>query len=1031
MKLPKLAVKNYQFTALIFLLLLIMGINSYLNMPQTENPTVYIPGASVIVVYPGASPNDLEELVGKPIEEAINELDEIKKISTKLKDGIAVITVEFVYDTDPHDKYDEVVQKVNSIKSELPDDIFSLDFWKFSSSDVAMLQFAFVSETAPYHEMEQNADKLKKRIEQVQGVKKVEIVAYPEREVRVALDMQKMAEMNIGIEQVAQAIQSNNANIPGGSVNISGKNFGIKTSGSYSDLDEIRNTVVSSHQGRIIYLKHIARVAFDYEDQNYFAHFNGKRAIFMVVKQKEGVNIFEIVEEIQPRVQKFSSELPPDIALHKVFEQSKIIENRISGFMNNLFQGIVIVGLVILLALGFRSAVLVIIAIPLSIAIGLSFVDMAGLGLQQITIAALVVALGLLVDNSIVMVENINRFLALGYSPPQAAVKGASQIGYAIGSATLTTLLAFVPIIMMPDKAGDFIRGLPVTITATLSISLLIALTLTPLIASRFFKGFASRQEYEKKQEKKYFEKFLRRLIEGPYRQTLDFALRRPALVIVAAAFILGFSLLFAVFFVGKSFFPKSETPQFMVRVNMPEGTSLAQTDSVARHVEGVLAKTPLVKHYATNVGHGNPRIYYNILSKNYAKNFAEIYVETHRYEVEQFDSLITSLRQKLSGYPGSRIEVKEFEQGIPTDATIMIYIMGKELDVLKKIAAEVETDLKKSAGAINIENQLSKRRTDLFFKINKDKAGMFGVPLYEIDKTIRTAVNGAAISKFRDSEGKDYDIVLRLPQGENIGIEHFDQIYVKSLAGKFIPIRQLATIEFKEAPGIVTRYNLSRTAIITADLEKGFTLDEVMNPVIEKLDHYDFPPGYSYRVGGELEARNETFGGMENAGIIALIAIFSVLVLQFRSFVQPLIIFTAIPLAVIGSVWALFFAGYTFSFTAFVGLISLIGIVINNSIILVDYTNQLIREGKTIAEALKIAGETRFTPIILTTLTTVGGLLPLTLRGGSMWAPMGWTIIGGLLVSTVLTLIIVPVLYKILTKAVQKTANAAQTEQE
>lgn len=1017
MKLPQFAVQNYQFTILFFVLLSVFGITSYLDMPQSENPTVYIPGGSVVVIYPGANPSDLEQLVASPLEEAINELDDIKKIETTLTEGLAVINVEFIYETDAQEKYDEVIQKVNATKSELPDDILSIRTNQWTSTDVAMLQLALVSDSAEYSLLESHAEKIKSRVERLSGIKKVEIHAYPEREVRISLDLEKMAQMNIGIGQIEKAIQSNNANIPGGSIDLSGQNFSIKTSGSYKQLSEIRNTVVHSYAGRIIYLRNIATVSFDYEDLNYKARFNKNRAIFITINQKEGLNVFDIKDHLEPVIQSYKNELDKGITLEYVFDQTLTIEDRVEGFIINLLQGIVLVGLVILLALGLKSSLIVSIAIPLSIVIGLGFVDLAGLGLQQITIAGLVVALGLLVDNSIVMVENINRFISMGYSSKEAAIKGASQIGRAIVSATITTLLAFVPIIMMPDKAGDFIKGLPVTIIATLSISLLIALTLTPLVTSRIFKAFSSQEEAQKyAKKKKGIEKSLQKLIEGPYRLSLAFALRHPMLVIVLAVAVLGISV-FVFQYVGVSFFPKAETPQFMVRVNMPEGAGLARTDKATQYVENVLDTTREVKHFAANIGHGNPRIYYNIFPKKFAKNFADIYVETHEYEPQQFKRLISRLRDVFDKYPGAKINIKEFEQGVPMQAPIMLYVSGNDVDVLRRIASDAEEMLKKMPGAINIENQLEKQRIDIRFDINKDKAGMLGVPVYRIDKTIRTAITGTTISKFRDSEGKEYNIVLRLPDGENVNIEDFDKIYVASLSGRLIPLRQLAHIELETSQSVITRNSLVRTALITGDLESGSTLDEVINPVIKQLKNYSFPKGYDYWFGGELEARTETFGGMRQAIIIALIAIFAVLVLQFHSFAQPLIIFAAIPLALIGSIWALLLAGYTFSFTAFIGLISLVGIVINNSIILVDYSNQLRAGGKSPEEAIVISGETRFTPIILTTLTTVGGLFPLTLQGGTLWAPMGWTIIGGLLASTVLTLIIVPVLYKIFTK--------------
>lgn len=1018
MKLPKLAVTNYQFTVLFFILLLLFGVTSYLKMPQSENPVVYVPGASITVIYPGASPVDLEELIASPVEEAINELDDIKKINTTLRDGLAIISVEFIYDTDADEKFDEVVQKVNSIRNDLPDDILSLDFWQFSSSDVAMLQLAFVSDDASYNTLEKSADNLKKQIEKEAGVKKVELMAYPDEEVRVSLDMEKMAQINIGINDVIQTIQSNNVNIPGGSVNVTGKTFGVKTSGSYNNLNEIRNTVVNSYKGQLIYLKNIATVNFDYEDIKYKARFNGKRAIFMIVKQKEGFNIFDITSRLHPLIHNYKKQLPGNISLHTVFDQSQGVERRINGFMSNLLQGVAVVGVLILLALGFRSAIIVIIAIPLSVVIGLGFVDLSGLGLQQITIAALVVALGLLVDNSIVMVENINRFIALGYHPKKAATEAASQIGWAIVSATATTLLAFIPVIMMPDKAGDFIKGLPVTIIATLSVSLLIALTLSPLLGRFLLKTMTDAKHRENKIRQNRFNRWLKGFIEGTYRNSLNYALQHKKITLFCAIFVFLVSGVVGYFFVEKSFFPKAETPQLMIRVHTPEGASLTKTDSITRCIEAILDTIPEIKHYASNIGHGNPRIYYNVFSKNYTRNFADIYIETYRYDVDEFDQLINHLRNILGVFPGVQINVKEFEQGVPIDAPIAFYISGENIDNLKAIADDVEQMLINTEGAINVDNQLSKQRTDLYFKINKEKAGIYGVPIHEIDKTIRTAVAGAEIAKFRDDTGKEYDISVRLPCHESIDIKDFDKIYVESLAGKFIPLKQLATMEMKKAPGIISRYNLQRTAIITADLEKNHNLDNTLQPVIKQLDNYPFPPNYDYTIRGEYEAREETFGGMQQAVLVATVAVFAVLVLQFRSFIQPLIIATAIPLAIIGSVWALLITGYSFSFTAFIGLISLIGIVINNSIILVDYSNQLVAKGHSIVEAVCISGETRFTPILLTTLTTAGGLLPLTLQGGTLWAPMGWTIIGGLIVSTVLTLIVVPVLYEIFTRS-------------
>lgn len=1009
MKLPKIIIENSHFTIVVFILLFLIGVASYLTMTRTEDPPISIPGASVVVIYPGANPVDLEQLIADPIEEAINELDDIKVMETTIKDGLVITNVEFIFSSDAEEKFDEVVRQVNNIRNDLPEDIYDLKISEWSSADVVILHMALTSETSEFYELEKEAERLKKEIEKINGVRKVELLAFPEQEIKVSLDMEKMAGMNISLDNVSNAIVSSNANIPGGSIKLGDKTFTIKTSGSYADLDEIRNTVVGSYMGKIIYLKSIATVDFDYEDMNYYGRYDGERALFIAVQQKENFNIFTIKRAMDKALAEYRENLRKDIRLETIFDQSESVDERINGFMLNLLQGIFLVGLVILLALGFRASIMVIIAIPFSIFIGLALDDYSGIGLQQMSIAGLVIALGLLVDNSIVIVENIKRFINLGYNPKEAAIEGTKQLGWPIVGATVTTMLAFIPIISMPDKSGAFIKSMPVTVVYTLAASLLIALTLTPLISSKILKPSAKRIKQQTKG-------FLKGLIEGPYRKTLQIALRRKALVIIIALVVLaGSAALFQA--VGVSFFPKAEKPQFMIRINLPQGTNIDKTDEVARYVESVLDTMQQVKYYGTNVGHGNPRIYYNTFAKNYSLYFAEIFVQLEEYEYHEFNSMISGLRDFFADYPGARIEVKEFEQGPPVEAPLAIKVTGDNLEKLREISADVENMVENTDGSINVDNQLSKTTIDIHFNINRDKAGIFGVPIYSIDKAIRTAINGMTVSRFRDSEGKEYDIVMRLPVEDQIKTRDFDKIYVTSMSGRQIPLKHFASIELMPAPGIITHYNMDRNSTVTADIAAGSTLDEVVEELRPALEKYNWPDGYDYKFAGELESREESFGGMTRASIIALIAIFAVLVLQFRSLTQPLIIYSAIPFAFIGSVLALYITGYNFSFTAFVGLISLIGIVINNSIIMVDYTNVLRRQGKEMGEALVEAGETRFTPIILTTLTTIGGLLPLTLRGGTMWAPMGWTIIGGLLVSTMLTLVMVPVLYKIFSK--------------
>jgi multidrug efflux pump subunit AcrB len=503
---------------------------------------------------------------------------------------------------------------------------------------------------------------------------------------------------------------------------------------------------------------------------------------------------------------------------------------------------------------------------------------------------------------------------------------------------------------------------------------------------------------------------FLNHETENRYRKTLNFGLNRPKLIVLIAVSVFISSLsLFPL--VGVSFFPKAEKPQFIININTPDGSNLERTEKVAQYVDSLLINRSEIQHYAINIGHGNPRIYYNVIPRRNSSNHAQFFITLKERDLDSFSQLITELRSQLQNVPGAKIEVKEFEQGPPVEAPIAVRVLGDNLEILKRISLDVENMIISTNGTINIKNPLSTSKTDIHVKINRDKAGFLGIPLVDIDKTVRTAVAGLSISKFRDLEGKEYNMVLRLPFTGKIDYEDLDKIYVSSLSGAQIPLRQVANIQFKGSPMLINHYNLERNVTITSDVEGDLSVDQVTKKIIAQLDAYEWPKGYRYSMGGELESREESFGGMAKAVIVAIIGIFAVL------YTQPLIVFSAIPLAIIGSVIALLVTGNSFSFTAFIGLTSLVGIVVNNSIILVDYTNQLRREGKDIVSALKEAGETRFIPIILTTATTVGGLLPLTLGGGTLWAPMGWTIIGGLIVSTVLTLLVVPVLYKLFSK--------------
>ncbi|MBN9379785.1 MAG: efflux RND transporter permease subunit [Chitinophagaceae bacterium] len=1006
MKITDFSVKNYQFTLIVFVMLAAIGVNSLLNMPRGEDPDIQAPQFSAIVIYPGTSPKDMEELVVDPIEKRINEMDDIKRIRSTIDDGLAVIQIEFKYETDPDKKYQDVVRELDAIRPDLPADVQSIKIQKFTPSDVNILQVALVSETTPYRELEEWSKKLKERLEKVKTLKNVDNWAFPPQQVRVSLNLEKLAQNNIPLNAVLGAIQRENVNIPGGSIEMGARKFNIKTSGDYKNVEEVRNTIVSSTSGKIIYVRDVADVEFNYEEQNYIGRLNGKRAVFVTASRKSGTNIFAVEKAMEPVLQQFQKELPPSIKYEKSFNNAESVRTRLGHFGMDFVIAIFLV-LLTLLPLGPRASIVVMISIPLSLAIGLFLLDLFHITINQLSIVGMVVALGLLVDDSIVVVENIERYLRMGYGRKEAAMAATRQIGLAVLGCTATLIFAFLPLMFLPEGAGDFIRSLPAAVVTTVLASLFVSLTIVPFLSSRILSG-------HEHPEGNFFLRGLKRFINGSYRRLLHAAITKPVVtLLVALAIFVG--CLFLVPVVGFSVFPASEKPMFLVNIETPLGTSLPATDSVARWVEREIDQVPDLKNYVTNVGRGNPRIYYNVIPQNEVSNYAQLFIQLKETPPVKKRALIDVLRKKFSYYPGARIEVKDFEQGPPIEAPIAIRLFSDDLDTLRSLAFRVEDLLKRTQGTLYVKNELTTLKTDIKVKVNKEKAGILGVPVNDIDRTVRLAVTGLDIGKFRKDNGDDYNINVCLPRAQRQTLDALDKVYVGAYNGNSIPLSQLADVQFQSSPTSIHHYDKDRYTTVTAFVQNGYNTTRVTADVLKQLDKMSFPKGTSYKAAGEVESKEESFGGLGTIILITVFGILGILILEFKTFRGTLIVLSVVPLGIIGAVLALLFSGNTFSFVAVIGIIALVGIEVKNSILLVDYTDQLRRDGKGLDEAIQEAGETRFVPIILTTLTAIGGLIPLVAENNPLYSPLALVIIGGLLSSTILTRVVTPVLYKLL----------------
>jgi len=1034
MKIAEFSVKNSQFTFILFCFVMALGIGSILNMPRAEDPKFAPPGYNIVIVYPGAGPAEIENKITDKVEARLGALENIDRMRSFSFNGIMLLTIEFKHGQDTEKKYEEVVREVNALRPELPQDIYRIQIQRFSSSDVAILQGAVVSENASWAELRKEAERLEESIERLPGVKAADTWGYPKREVRIALNLPKMAAENVAANRVLGALQSENVSIPGGAVTEGSRTFNVETSGDYQNLEEIQNTVINGANGRILYLKDLADVSWAYEEPRHLARINGARCVWVTVRMKDEQNIFEVGKGVNKKVAEWRAALPQSMDYIKVFDQNDSVRKRLTRFAKDFGIAILLV-LLTLVPLGWRAALVVMVSIPLSISLGVFAMDQLGYSLNQLSIVGFIIALGILVDDSIVVVENIERWLRDGYSRRDASILATKQIGLAVLGCTATLVLAFLPLVFLPDASGDFIRSLPMAVVVTILASLFVSLTIVPFLSSRVLA-----EHHDPRGN--IFLRGMKWLISGSYARLLHLALGWPKTTMVVAGVIF-FGVLSLAGRAGFAVFPASERPMFYVDINAAAGTSLEKTNRITQTVDSILntcLATEFRHHqmlpdsleprsvyqggkaqvtwYASNVGRGNPRVYYNVIRESEASDYAQVFVQLQEKTPPHVKlEFLDELREQFKKIPGAIINVKDFEQGPPVEAPVAIRVFGENLDTLRRVAHQVETLLAETEGTMYVDNPIATVKTDLQVIINKDKAATLGIPVADIDRMVRLSIAGLNLGAFSaKADGEDYNLTVTLPKtGTFATLDALKNLYINNVLGTAIPLSQVAEIQFKPSPNFIPHYDKDRMAAVTAFVKSGFYASKINNEVGKKLAIMRFPPGYSYKMAGEVESAERSFGGLGPIILLTIFGLLAVLILEFKTFKSTIIVLSVIPLGIIGAILMLLATGYPFSFTVVVGLIALMGIEVKNSILLVDFTNQLRSEGRALDDAIQEAGEIRFVPILLTSLTAIGGLLPIAVEENPLYSPLAYVLIGGLISSTLLSRIVTPVLYKLL----------------
>ncbi|OYY89333.1 MAG: multidrug transporter AcrB [Sphingomonas sp. 28-66-16] len=1016
MNITAFAVQRWQVTMLVFLLLITLGASAFLSIPRSVDPHFPIPATVVTVILPGADAADMEETVAKPLEDVLQGLDHVRDINSTSTDGAAVISVNFEHGTDAEQSLDRVVREVNAVRDQLPQGIQRIAFRRPRTTEAGVLQIALVSDTASWLRMAKYADDLRDRLNVVPGVRSTAIDGAARPEVSVDIDSGRLAEARLSPTAVANAITQGGIDLPAGAVSGAGRRFNIDAGGAYRDIAAVRDVPVRAGDGRVLRVADIADVHWGTAQQLQIARFNGRRALWVTVRQKDEVDAGTLRNALVEAVATYRHNLPPDIALDIAFDQSRDIQVKLAQLARDFAIALGLV-LVTIFPLGFRPSLIVMVSIPLSLAMGVLLLYLFGYSLNQISISGFIISLGLLVDDSIVVTENIERHIRDGDPPITAAVNGTREIGAAVMGATGVLLFAFLPLTFLPEGAGDFVRGLPMAVIVTVASSLVVSLTIIPFIASRVLKPHAAEGNV-----------LLRGIMGGIhtiYAPILHAALDRPRLWFWSAL-LLCIGAFGLVPVLGLSLFPAAETPYFLVRVETPEGSSIAATDTAVKEVSAILKREGAVVNRMENAGRGNPQIFYNIFPREERARYGDIFVTMKAWDVRESPKMLRRLRESLANFPDARVTLVNFENGPPVEAPVAVRVRGPNLAVLKQLSARVVKEMQQVPGLRDIDSPIAFDRIDLDLGLDEAKSGLLGVAPGEARRAVRLALSGEQASRLRDDEGDTWPVTVRLPLPGNQPIAALGQVYVPTIAGGSVPLLEIAHPTLKSVAPQITRYKLQRTVTITAYNQPGQLTSKLTTEVEKRFKNIELPSGYSLSLGGEAEAASRNFAGLGPIILLATFGVIGVLVLEFGRFKETAVVAGVVPLGTFGGLVALLLTGNSLSFLAIIGFVALIGIEIKNSILLVDFTTQLRERGMALREAIEKAGEIRFLPVLLTSVTAIGGLLPLALGGSALYSPLAWVIIGGLVSSTLMSRIITPVMYLLAVRGDEARAVAA-----
>lgn len=1003
------SLKYPQVTITILAITFAVGINSLLHMPRREDPKITIRQGLVIAYYPGANSVQVEDQVTEKVEQYLFQFEEVRKEKTysTTRDGAVVVNVELEESVKRPDifwnklKHELLLAKQLDLPQGVIGPIVNTEF-----GDTKALVIGIESEQGDYAQLKNHITKLEDALRTIQAVSKIKRIGEQKEQVVISSSSEKLAQYDIPLKQVVSVLRSQNAINATGSVKTGQLEVPLYTTGYYTTEDEIANQIIgTSDNGDVVRVKDVAKVKRIYEEPTSKSYINGKNAMMLAVEMHAGNNIVEFGDNVQDKLAAFQEQLPTGYSLTTIVDQPGIVSKNISHFFHEFFLAIISVVIVVILLMPFRIAAVAATAIPMTVAVTFALLHAFGIELHQVSLAALIVVLGMVVDDAIVVADNYVELLDKGLDRWTAAWRSASDLVVPVLTATVTIIAAFLPMVILTGSVGEFIYALPVTVAISLTASFIVSMVLTPLLCYKFIKkGLHNPEKAAKKKKPSVLDG-----MQNAYDRSLEWAMKHPRFTIWGS--LLSIVLAGVLYItIDQKFFPAAERNQFVVELWMPSGTQLEETEKAMNSLENLVRNDERVIDYTSFVGSSAPRFYYNFSPEFPVSNYGQVLVNTT--DEHTAEALATSLNEQLTDIlPQARVEAKLMQQGTPTKSPVEIRIVGSDLNTLKTIGNKVESIMRSARGSRLVHNNFTEDVYGVSIQLSNE-ASRLGFTTGSVAQVIYTGFNGAPITTMYEGE-TPVDIVLRLEEEERQNFEDIKDTYLPSPAtGEPVPLRQIATLTPQWHTGRIMHRNGLRTLTVGSQTTDDVLPSELLKSIKPAIDELELPHGYHLEIGGEQENKKETFSQMIVALSISLVAIFLILLLQFKNLKEASIVMFSIPLSLFGALAGLHLTGNNFGFTAFVGLISLSGIVVRNAIILVDYTNELLEKGMDIPTAAMEAGKRRLRPIFLTATAAAIGVVPMIVSGSPMWGPLASVIAVGVLFSMVMSLVAVPVMY-------------------